>query len=104
MKKTMALTTLIAVLCGCSTTSSDLNNLSLGMEKQDVIRILGTPQSTAAKGDTEVLRYWLKRAEGGGKDQYIVQIVDGKVAAFGTKADLGTGLLPTGRPAPAATN
>jgi hypothetical protein len=98
MKKTMALVVLVAALCGCRTSSSDLNSLSLGMEKQDVIRILGTPHSTAAKGDTEVLRYWLKRADMGGKDEYVVQIIDGRVAAFGSRADLGTGLLPAGRP------
>jgi hypothetical protein len=94
MKRTMALVILVAALCGCHTTSQDLNRLNLGMTKQQVVGTLGEPHTTAAQGNIEFLTYWLDRENMGGKDEYFVKLVDGKVTTYGHKGDFGTAVMP----------
>ena len=60
-----------------------MNSLSLGMSKSAVLNIMGQPDSTAAKGDVEVLTY--KVCRNGCMSFYddYVQLKDGKVDGYG---------------------
>ncbi len=46
----------LLILCGCATTPN-LNSISLGMTKDEVIKTLGNPSSVSAKDNVEYLRY-----------------------------------------------
>ena len=55
------LTIILVSGCGRWTgkiSGSDLTEIKLGMSKQDVVRVLGKPQSAGANEKFEVYRYW----------------------------------------------
>lgn len=80
-----------ALLVGC-TTSAVLNNLHIGMDKSQVIALLGTPDSTSAQANVEYLTYYLDVSTNDGpvnRDRaYLVRLVDGKVESYGRFAQL----------------
>jgi len=79
-----------AFLAGCAT-SAALNNLHIGMDRSQVIALLGQPDSTSAQANVEYLTYYLAidTNEGPARDQpYLVRLVDGKVESFGRFAQL----------------
>ena len=74
-------------LIGCAT-ASRMNNLSVGMSKQEVLRVMGTPNSTSATSGTEYLTYNLAEdASYRANAEYFVRIKDGKVDSYGRKGD-----------------
>jgi hypothetical protein len=93
MKSKILLSVMIltgALLAGCAT-SDALNNLRIGMSKDQVISLLGKPDSTSAQANVEYLTYYLEveTPEGPGRDQpYLVRLVDGKVESYGRFAQL----------------
>ncbi len=83
---------LVLLLSGC-TTAAKLNEISLGMSKQKVIEVLGTPSTTSATKGVEYMIYefygaWdgRMRIKGGSKN-YFVRIKDGIVESYGQKGD-----------------
>ena len=79
-----------ALLVGCAT-SAALNNLHIGMDRSQVISLLGQPDSTSAQANVEYLTYYLAidTQEGPARDQpYLVRLVDGKVESFGRMTQL----------------
>jgi hypothetical protein len=76
----------VAFLFGCAGLSPKLNNLKLGMTKQDVIETIGTPNSTSASGNLEYLKYRINTGVFY-SDDYYVRLLDGKVEAYGQKGD-----------------
>ncbi|MCK8602765.1 DUF2845 domain-containing protein [Desulfoferrobacter suflitae] len=89
MKTLMTLTVLVLFVFGCAS-SSRMNQVNIGMTKQEVIAAVGQPTSTSAKGDLEYLNYRLYRG-GFMTDDYFVQLKEGKVKAFGRAGDFGLG-------------
>ena len=88
---------LFVCLCGCIPPSSNMNMISLGLSKQQVIEILGEPVSTTATYTNEYLNYAF--AEGCRVSiptvrcplsPYFVRIINGKVDAYGRSGDFGT--------------
>ncbi len=82
---------LTVILSGCATTGK-MNQVSLGMTKQDVISMMGSPDSSSANGDIEYLTYSLYRGffdrhYGNWSDNYFVRLKDGKVDAYGRVGD-----------------
>ena len=75
-----------AFLFACAGSFQRMNNLKLGMTKQDVVQTIGTPDITSASGHVEYLKY-LKNAGVFYTDEYYVRLLDGKVDAFGQKGD-----------------
>jgi len=75
-----------------------MNNINLGMTKQNVIKSLGRPVSTSAQGGAEYLNY--KFAETSDDDfyghysDYYVRIVDGKVESYGRLGDFDSTKVP----------
>jgi hypothetical protein len=77
-----------ALLAGCET-SAKLNTIRIGMSKEEVQSILGTPDSTSAQANVEYMTYYLSADSGYGRDQpYMVRLVAGKVESFGRFAQL----------------
>jgi hypothetical protein len=75
-----------AFLFACAGSFQRMNNLKLGMTKQDVIQTIGTPDITSASGHVEYLKY--QRIAGVFEtDEYYVRLLDGKVDAFGQRGD-----------------
>jgi hypothetical protein len=75
---------LAALFTGCSTTADKLNNLHIGMTKDQVIALLGQPDSTSAQANIEYMTYYLSNDSSNGRDQpYMVRVVEGKVESFG---------------------
>lgn len=82
-------------LTGCMAmifgTADQLNKLSVGMKKDEVIRLLGQPKSVSAVGNTEYLKYrWVKTviaADGNFPEDYYVTLLNGKVLNYGRAGD-----------------
>ena len=69
--------------------SSKLNTIRIGMSKEQVLSILGTPDSTSAQANAEYMTYYLESDSGYGRDQpYMIRLVNGKVESFGRFAQL----------------
>lgn len=98
MKKLIYLFGLVILLSGCAT-ASQLNQISIGMSKDEVIKKMGQPSSTSAIDNKEYLNYRLvpsaEPAYWAYYEPYFICIQDGKVASYGKKGDFGTSQLPT---------
>ena len=85
--KTAASGLLLAILfAGCTTMADRLNDIRIGMTKDEVIAVLGQPDSTSAQANIEYLTYYLETRQswGYGRDYpYSVRLLDGKVESFG---------------------
>jgi outer membrane protein assembly factor BamE (lipoprotein component of BamABCDE complex) len=87
--KIACLTVLIVVLLAGCATAEKLNDVRIGMTKDQVIALLGTPDSTSAQANVEYLTYYLENDENYGRDRpYMVRVVDGKVESFGRMLQL----------------
>lgn len=90
MRPVFLLMFVMAILTGCAT-AHKMNNINLGMTKQQVVAILGSPASTSAITGIEYLNYRFSETDehafNGITTPYYVQIVDGKVIAYGRSGD-----------------
>jgi SmpA / OmlA family len=93
----IAITLLTAILTGCVSypNYSLLNKLSVGMNKQEAVRILGEPSSSAAQGNSEYLRYTMADYGLGNFKRCFVRIQNGKVESFGEVGDFDSTKDPT---------
>ena len=81
----------ILLLFGCAN-AYKINKLNVGMTKEEVIKIMGLPNSTTALQDIEYLNYNLYET---GRDAYqyshdtiyVVKIKNDKVEFFGRRSD-----------------
>lgn len=91
-KKIMMIGFTVAVLAGC-TTGEKIHNVQVGMTKQQVIDLLGTPDGDAVKGNTEQIQYSNRLASGWGWDKgdYYVTFEDGKFVSYGSGEIRGAG-------------
>ena len=74
------------IIAGCATTSK-MNKVSIGMTKNEVITIMGNPDSTAGIGREETLRYTLYNASVDMYEEYWVVLQNGKVYKYGRAGD-----------------
>lgn len=76
---------LLALLSGCSTTADKLNDVRIGMTKDQVIALLGKADSMSAQANIEYLTYYLSTdSDSFNRERaYSVRLVDGKVESFG---------------------
>lgn len=81
------------LLVGCAT-SGRINNVSVGMTKQQVIAAMGQPVSTRATAGVEYLEYklresgdWVAGTWGVPTREYYVRLRDGHVDAYGKMGD-----------------
>lgn len=92
---------LIALLAGCATAESrKMNQVSLGMTKQQVIEVLGPPVSTSAKSGVEYLNYRflevdaVERRHADPTTPYYVRLVEGRVESYGRLGDFDSTKTP----------
>jgi hypothetical protein len=79
---------LALAVTGCVTTHPrNITNLSLGLTKQEAIKIMGPPDSISAKGNTEYLLYSWPNLLTGVPTKQFVRIIDGRVESFGNVGD-----------------
>lgn len=79
-----------------------MNNASLGMTKQEVIKAMGQPQSVSAISGVEYLNYKLCTVEGDfyndfrckGWDDFYVRLKSGKVDSYGRRGDFDSTKTP----------
>lgn len=96
---------LALTLTGCMAavfgTADQLNQISIGMTKEDVVKKLGPPKTTAAADGIEYMQYrWVKTviaADGNFPEVYYVAIKNGLVTSFGRKGDFDSTKVPTRR-------
>ena len=104
MNKIMLVIALV-VLTGCQAmiygTAGRLNDVSVGMTKEQVIQKIGEPTFTKATPDGEFLMYkWMEHVISEWPKVYYVLLKDGKVAAYGKEGDF----VNTRKNAPAEFN
>lgn len=95
----------VATLSGCMAavfgTADQLNQISVGMPKEEVVKRLGQPKSTAAAEGIEYMQYsWVKTtiaANANYPEDYYVAIKNGRVSSYGRKGDFDSTNVPTRR-------
>ncbi len=78
MLRLIMILTSVFLLAGC--VSSRVNNLKVGMTKEEAIGVMGEPDDISAQGREEALYYR------DGMKNYYVNIVDGTVESYGRQA------------------
>jgi hypothetical protein len=84
LKMTATALTATCLLVGCSS-AQGLNAIHVGMTKQEVISVLGSPTSSSAQGGAEILGYNLYSGffSPVWYQNYYVQLVQGEVVSYG---------------------
>ena len=99
MPRSLVLIAFVAILSvtGCAT-ASKLSELRPGMERAEVIKIMGAPYSTGFIDGGEHLHYRLQRSgheaymnRGMGGQEYAVRLVNGRVDSYGRAQDIVPG-------------
>ncbi len=84
-------------ITGC-TTAAKLNEINIGMSKQQVMQILGAPSSTSATKGVEYMRYNFYRNTAGfagrSHKNYFVKIINGVVESYGQIGDFDSTKTP----------
>lgn len=95
MNKIVAMLAVIIIASGCATIS-DVRDLSIGLNKKDVISIMGQPRSTRAtsrdSGVVEIWEYRLARTVVGfppTRDTYYLFFKENKLSQWGEENDWG---------------
>jgi len=97
--------TLLAAACaaawvaGCASSSARLNQVSLGMSREEVVKTLGRPHAVAAQGEVEFLTYNLINKGVGDMKEFVVRLQKGSVESFGERVNFGSSLFGTNAPA-----
>ncbi|MCK9419211.1 MAG: outer membrane protein assembly factor BamE [Nitrospirae bacterium] len=74
--------------------SLKMNDIEIGMTKQQVIQIMGQPSSTSAINNKMYLNYNLHEWKGKEKTAYFVRFIDGKVESYGKTGDFDSTKVP----------
>ena len=79
-------------ISACIATSANLNTISLGMSKSEVIQAVGSPDSVSAQGSVEYLIFhWASPkqliADENNLGHYFIRLTNGRVDAYGEKGD-----------------
>lgn len=100
MKYLIATLSTVLLLAGCAT-ANKISGVQLGMTKNDVIRVMGTPTSISAQGGSEYLNYALSETDDdafrGWTKPYYVRLINGKVESYGRTGDFDSTKTPTVR-------
>jgi hypothetical protein len=101
MKMFILLPILIAFLSSCATTHGEnMNNIQIGMTKNEVIEIMGQPTSISAKGNIEFMRYSMGLSQmlsAGAMATTYVRLINKKVDSYGEVGDFDSTKTPTVR-------
>lgn len=97
MKRAFAV--LFSILISGCATSGKIGGVQIGMTKEEVVRVMGSPVSVSAKEGTEYLNYKLSETSDdafrGWTTPYYVRLVGGKVDSYGRTGDFDSTQKPT---------
>lgn len=68
--------------------SAKLNDIRIGMSRDEVVSILGTPDSKAAQANVEYMIYYLDTDSNVRDRSYMIRLVSGRVESFGRFTEL----------------
>jgi outer membrane protein assembly factor BamE (lipoprotein component of BamABCDE complex) len=98
MKFSLLLAILILSAC-VAPTAYKINSVQIGMDKEEVISLIGAPGSISATGSTEYLNYRFseteKQAMHGYTSPYYVRLVNGVVDSYGKTGDFDSTQKPS---------
>lgn len=77
----------LSILAGCAAKTNDIR---IGMTREEVVAVMGTPASTSEMGREAYLKYRLY-ADWIFPERYYVRLTDGKVDAYGRVGDFNLG-------------
>jgi len=89
MKRIATIGLALMLLMGCAG-ASKMNSVQLGMTRDQVVSVIGSPSSTSEMGNTQYLKYQLC-SDWIFTDRYYVRLTDGKVDAYGRVGDFNLG-------------
>jgi len=89
MKRIATIGLALMLLMGCAG-ASKMNSVQLGMTRDQVVSVIGSPSSTSEMGNTQYLKYQLC-SDWVFTDRYYVRLTDGKVDAYGRVGDFNLG-------------
>jgi hypothetical protein len=82
--RSLFLFALLAILAGCYTPASTINKVTLGMSEQQVVKLMGKPESVTADADAKYLNYSLSEgANWNAGVPYTIRIANDKVTSYG---------------------
>ena len=96
MMRLLMIMVMVGLVASCATSSKKLNQISVGMNKAEVITLLGPPESTRANQGVEFLIYtFTERIAKPGEaplpfpiqGKYFVRLVGGRVDSYGNIGD-----------------
>jgi hypothetical protein len=90
----------VLLLAGCASTAANFGRVAQGMNRHEVITLLGRPDGTRVRGNSEYLTYYLTLDRQTGEQPYLVRLVDGEVDRIGRFVQLDE-LEHIGAPNPA---
>ncbi|MBM3855932.1 MAG: outer membrane protein assembly factor BamE [Verrucomicrobia bacterium] len=73
----------LASLAGCVSSADKLDRVQTGMNRDQVLALLGPPDGMRSRGDVEYLTYYVASKSTGGEQPYMVRLVDRQVDAVG---------------------
>ncbi len=98
MRIMVVLVAITAFIAGCAT-AHIISKVQIGMTKEEVIKVMGPPASTSAKGNTEYLNYSLSETDDqafyGITRPYYVRLINGRVDSYGRLGDFDSTQKPT---------
>lgn len=74
---------------GCAASANKMNNLKLGMTRENVIQTMGEPSSVSESEGVLYLKYRLR--DGFMSEDYYIRLIDGKVDAYGRFGEFSLG-------------
>jgi hypothetical protein len=74
---------LVLLIVGCASPAANLNRVKNGMTRSEVIDLLGRPDGTRMRGNSEYLTYYLTLDRATGEQPYVLRLVDGEVDQVG---------------------
>lgn len=90
---------ILCVTASACATSSKINQVSIGMTKEEVTSVMGEPVSISATEGTEYMNYKLSETDDdavrGWTTPYYVRLVNGKVDSYGRTGDFDSTKNPT---------
>lgn len=80
---------LLLLLTGCISSAVKLAGVQNGMTKNQVIELLGKPDSTSLRGNVEYLTYYLAEETSRQEKAYMIRLVDSRVESVGRFVQFG---------------
>ncbi len=100
MRNCVVVVSAIVLAAGCAN-AGKISAVRLGMSKQEVLSVMGSPTSVSAQGRAEFLNYALSETDDhaflGVTTPYYVRLIDGRVESYGRLGDFDSAQRPAVR-------